>query len=455
MKKVLFLLLIFLNLYAKEITIATYNVENLFDAKNDGTEYRDFRLSKNGWNKQKANQKLENIAFVINKLNADIIALQEVENYEITKALAKKTGYEFQVFSKPKTSPVGVALLSKFKIVDKKEYILPNIKTRSILKANVAIENKILSLIVTHFPTAKRPKKERLAVARKLKSILPKDDFVILGDFNVAYKANSLLNKMLNQTNNAKHLLDLWAEKEPQERYSHAYKGRKSALDHIIISSSFFSGDSFGYIDLSFGVFKPDFMLKNKVPKRYKNGKGYSDHLPLYFRIKPGKYTTNSTTKSIKKLDENSKNVKLIKAMPIYKNAYGYIIAQEKRGIFLYRPNFDLIIGKNYDFRVLSVKNYNGENEITALYIEKEYDKIQNPAINMLSSNELKNAKAGDVILNIKGEVKNKRLYIGKKSIKLYARKPNLMPKDGYVSLKKLRVGMYKNKLELILEERE
>lgn len=455
MKQILLALMFFISLSAKEITIATYNVENLFDAKNDGTEYRDFKLSKHGWNAEKSRQKLKNIARVIKYINADIIALQEVENYEIAKELAKKTGYDFQAFSKPKKSPVGIVLLSKFKITNKKEHTFSHIKTRNILETSVNLDNKNLTLFITHFPTAKRPKKERLAVLRKLKSILPGSDFVILGDFNIAYRENSLLNKVLNQTNSTEQILDLWVEKEPQERYSHAYKGRKSALDHILLSSSFFKGENFGYIDNSFNVIKADFMLKNSIPKRYKNGKGYSDHLPLIFKLKTQKYSTNAKEKSIQKLNENTENVKLTKAMPIYKNKYGYIIAKNKKGIYLYRPNFKLDIGKTYDFRVMKVKNYKGENEITALYVEKEYEKIQNPSINMLSSNELKLAKAGDVIKSIQGKVKNKRLYVGSKSIKLYAKKPNLMPKDGDIKLEKVRVGEYKGKLELILEERE
>ena len=74
-----------------ELKIATFNVQNLFDAKNDGSEYKDFVVGKSEWNEKKANAKFKAVSAKIKELNADIIALQEIENEAILKELMRET----------------------------------------------------------------------------------------------------------------------------------------------------------------------------------------------------------------------------------------------------------------------------------------------------------------------------------------------------------------------------
>ncbi|MBN1129450.1 MAG: hypothetical protein JXA71_10715, partial [Chitinispirillaceae bacterium] len=65
---------------ADTITVAFYNVENLFDLHYDGNEYPEYRPGALGWNKETQGIKLANIASVIAALQADVIGLCEVEN---------------------------------------------------------------------------------------------------------------------------------------------------------------------------------------------------------------------------------------------------------------------------------------------------------------------------------------------------------------------------------------
>ena len=85
--KLLFLTsLFFFSLHAQDFKVASYNVENLFDLKHDGTEYREYiPNTKSNWNKKTYNIKLKNISKVINELDADIIALQEIESKKALK----------------------------------------------------------------------------------------------------------------------------------------------------------------------------------------------------------------------------------------------------------------------------------------------------------------------------------------------------------------------------------
>ena len=77
MLKILFLLLINIILNANTFSVASYNIENLFDLKEDGNEYIEFiPNTKSNWNENTFDIKITNLLKVINDLNADILALQ-------------------------------------------------------------------------------------------------------------------------------------------------------------------------------------------------------------------------------------------------------------------------------------------------------------------------------------------------------------------------------------------
>ena len=80
-KKIIFLFVLFTKLYSFEFTIASYNVENLFDLHFDGSEYKEYiPNTKHLWNEKNYTIKLNNTLRVINDLNADILLLQEIES---------------------------------------------------------------------------------------------------------------------------------------------------------------------------------------------------------------------------------------------------------------------------------------------------------------------------------------------------------------------------------------
>jgi len=54
----LFLLSLYTILQA-DFSVASYNVENLFDAKNQGTEYDDYKAGAHNWNEHMAVQNKE------------------------------------------------------------------------------------------------------------------------------------------------------------------------------------------------------------------------------------------------------------------------------------------------------------------------------------------------------------------------------------------------------------
>ena len=110
MLKFLIISLFFISLNANNLKIATYNVENLFDLKNDNSEYKEFiPNSKSLWNQKNFNIKIENLVKVLDNLDADIIALQEIENRELMILLQKKLPkYKYYSNVKYTNSAIGI-----------------------------------------------------------------------------------------------------------------------------------------------------------------------------------------------------------------------------------------------------------------------------------------------------------------------------------------------------------
>ena len=124
MFKLLFLFLFSITLYANTFSIASYNVENFFDLNKDNTEYNEFvPNTKTAWNQKNFNIKVNNLVKVLKDIDADIIALQEVENRELMQLLVKKLpAYNYYSFIKYPDSAIGVGFLSKIKIILKKNH---------------------------------------------------------------------------------------------------------------------------------------------------------------------------------------------------------------------------------------------------------------------------------------------------------------------------------------------
>ena len=265
--------------FASEISIATYNVQNLFDCKDDGSEYPDFKSNTSKWDCEAASSKLKRTRQVIDAINTDIIALEEVENEQVLRALVDGSEYKFIAFSKAKSSPVGLALISKIKPSGSEIFEVPNVKTRNILKVVFEVEGKKFSVFVNHFPAYKNGINMQKKAERTLRAALGNDqNAIVLGDFNSPYGQKSILNDIIA----TRGFYDLYSFLAPKDRYSHAVHGKKRAIDHVLLSPSFMANGDLSYIDGSFEVFKPSFVLDEHG---FAKSDLYSDHFALKFKI--------------------------------------------------------------------------------------------------------------------------------------------------------------------------
>ena len=319
---------------AETMKIATYNVENLFDLHYDGTEYVEYIPDTSWqWNRAHYDTKLRNIARVIAEMDADVIALQEVESLRALKdlkAAAKRAGcyYPYAAFAGAKNTTVKVALLSKYPIAYAKELpVSASRKQRAILEVKLDLHGTPLYLFVNHWKSKSGPESRRILSAKALKKRLDalghEQPFVLLGDFNSHYEEYRLFltERKHNDTNGItgiNHVLktlyegravtpdtlsqcsdctyNLWYDLPEKERWTHNFYGQREALDHIIISRGLADGRGIEYVRGSFRRFAPDYLFKKRALFRWQRsrkhplhhtGKGYSDHLPVYalFRL--------------------------------------------------------------------------------------------------------------------------------------------------------------------------
>ncbi|KAF0153375.1 MAG: endonuclease/exonuclease/phosphatase family [Ignavibacteria bacterium] len=308
--------------------VASFNVENLFDAVDD-PEKDDAEFlpeSEKFWTDGKINVKLNNLAKVINYMNngvgPDVLAIQEVENFNMMKLLCyalKDREYipAHRESKDPRGIDVGLLYDRKlFEIEDLKaiEIVLPNgFPTRDIL--HVTLKHKtsgeVFHFFVNHWPSRRGGKEKsdinRQAAAKILKSLLnelsdktPEANVIILGDFNDSpfdpsiSKVLSALDFECQPNLVKKELLNLAYKKADQKDGSYLFARNWEMIDQIIASPNFIDAKRWEYECNSYEIIKPEFMIipsgdrKGGALPTYMGTKyigGFSDHFPVGARF--------------------------------------------------------------------------------------------------------------------------------------------------------------------------
>lgn len=323
---ILFLLFTTLLFGENILKIATYNVENLFDLHKSGYEYKEYiPFTKSNWNRYTYKIKLKNISRVIKDINADIIALEEIESLQALKDLRyqlKRDGlyYRYYKIANLKNTTVKVAILSKIPFVYTHEIaVTSSYKYRNILEAKFRINNEDLYILVNHWKAKSGPESMRIVSAKKLlkriKELGANKNIIALGDFNSDYEEYKIFKRKrrLNDTNgktginhilgtihyqtkssNAKvasyEFYNLWYDIPSDERYSYIFHNKKEAMDNILVTKALLDHKGIEYKEGSIHSFKKRYLFHGKniykwqVTRKYpyrNRGKGYSDHLPV------------------------------------------------------------------------------------------------------------------------------------------------------------------------------
>jgi len=309
-----------------EISLMTYNVENLFDTKDDmGKDDKAFlpaSFKKNAyhkghcrgievkkwrdeclyldWSEVAKAKKISNIAKVVSSYDsdgADIVAFQEIENINVLKDLFKALkpfGYlDFVLLEGKDYRGIDSAIISKFPIKHSKLHFIkfspgfPTKDTRPILETQIDLSGKILRVYSVHFPAPFLDSVMRNDAFNSLESLLNSHDdpAVAMGDFNVTSEEELELSTFQQQS-------DIWQVshregcEECRGTYYYEPKDDWSFLDVILASK----GREISFTDNSIGVLinETNSLKDSGRPKGFDaiSMDGVSDHFPVIAKVK-------------------------------------------------------------------------------------------------------------------------------------------------------------------------
>ena len=64
------------------LKLMNWNLQTFFDSNFDGNEYTEFKNKKSGWSQEKYEIRLDRLASVVKKMDADVVIMEEIEKEE-------------------------------------------------------------------------------------------------------------------------------------------------------------------------------------------------------------------------------------------------------------------------------------------------------------------------------------------------------------------------------------
>lgn len=314
-------------------TIAFYNMENLFDTKNDSLIFDDARTPDGAdrWTYEKYLGKIGKLSRVISLIGKelrgsppDIIGLCELENRQVLQDLFSHKSlahvdYGLVHFNSPDERGIDVALVyrkSSFVPFTQKSQrlLLQDVDgnrdyTRDLLIVGGMLDNTEVFILVNHWPSRSggeiRSRVNRLEAALlnrrmidSLKRVNPDTRIIIMGDLN-DNPTDISLRKVLRSRGEKSSLGedDLYNPMENLYKKgigSLGYRDQWHLFDQILISPKLLSPHERTYRFWKAGVFNPSFLItregryKGYPYRTYAGGSyqgGYSDHFPVYMYL--------------------------------------------------------------------------------------------------------------------------------------------------------------------------
>lgn len=318
----------------KILTVAFYNVENLFDYEDDPLTFDDDRTpeGKDRWTQELYEAKLVNLAKVIADIGKDdtgnppaIIGLCEIENRRVLEDLANdaallNTDYGIVHFDSPDRRGIDVALLYQKKLFVPTNYknhelliyqdhdSSKRIYTRDQLLVSGMLDGEKMHFIVNHWPSRfggeerSRPKRVQAAQLNKriIDSLFSDDPYakiVTMGDMNddpTSPSIKKILNAKGERSNlNLKELYNPMEKMHKKGMGTLAYRDAWNLFDQMIISTELTKKDFSSYRFYKAGIFNKKYLqtprgkYKGYPFRSFDSGYtgGYSDHFPVFIYL--------------------------------------------------------------------------------------------------------------------------------------------------------------------------
>lgn len=320
------------------LSVLSYNVQNLFDADEQGAEYDDFRAGR--WDAAGYAERLTQIAAVLRAAppgGADVVALQEVENRAAALDLRDRLRglrYRYAVAFPNDGADLGLTLtpvvLSRVPVLRVRlhqvwhdgRYLRPIVEV-----ALDAGGGRPLYLFNNHWKSklggAEQTEPARRAAAavlaarlRELQRADPAADVLIAGDLNedvdehaaapyptALYPAApaagpeaagpagglALTGRPFAPAPAGRVVLySPWLELPAVERGTVVHRGEWGAPDHFLLSAGLFDRAGLWYRPGDFAVIRDGLVSAAGHPRRWTGSYGQSDHLPIVLYLRRG-----------------------------------------------------------------------------------------------------------------------------------------------------------------------
>jgi predicted extracellular nuclease len=309
------------------LTVAFYNVENLFDPADDPSNPGDDEFTPRGrlgWTAERLERKLDAIARTIRTLDgyrgADIVGVCEVENRAVLDRLAGEflPAGQYAVVHEESEDERGidVALLYRPAAVTVTGHRLHHVelgddRTRQILEVTMRREGRSFTVLVNHWPSrsggAERSEPKRIAAASTAAGIIdslyaidPHADIVMLGDFNDEPFDRSIAGTLdasaIVDASFAGRMINLGAPVAERDSIgSYFYHGDWETIDQIMLSRGVLDDRGLVLADDVESVFAPEFLRDERADREHRPAHrtykgtqyigGASDHFPVFAHV--------------------------------------------------------------------------------------------------------------------------------------------------------------------------
>jgi len=308
-------------------TIAFYNLENLFDVKDDKNtlDIAFTPLGEKRWTPEKFDKKCKQLAKTLSQIGTDadynihpaIIGIAEVENKRVLQALIatsplKEFKYQFVHYESPDERGIDTALLydpQRFEVHTSEPLLLqvhnPNgdrDTTRDILYIIGTLNKEMVHLFINHWPSRRTGREDtaykRIIAAQTIKGKVAEisnekntPKCIIMGDFNDDPSSDS----MQELVNNSSLYNPMKKLHIPKRHGSTNYKGAWNLFDQILVSNTFLQHTKQTHSFQKAAIYDHPTLMEKQgkykghpfrtfVGNRYLGGS--SDHFPVYIRIK-------------------------------------------------------------------------------------------------------------------------------------------------------------------------
>ncbi len=310
---------------SRDLTVMTYNVQNLFNAIYDGDEYPEYDPRRGCWDFAGYHQRLARLRDVLLRESddgPDVVLFQEIEHEGILDDLVngylRGKGYDFRAATLVDGSAIEVGIISKIPITDIRfhhgqagDARSPRPVMESVLKAPWGTLHLFNSHWKSKIGGAQQTELRRIASSLVIRSRIAEirrrdqDSYIIIaGDLNETpwepreyetalriYEAGGYREfpRSLQLTGDHEHadaakktFYSPWLKDGGMNMEgSYLYRGVWEAIDHLMFCENFFSGSGLEYV--SSYVMTDGLLGDDGGPDAWSLHirRGYSDHLPV------------------------------------------------------------------------------------------------------------------------------------------------------------------------------